>query len=201
VRIRGILTNRQCTQCDTFNNPLRLSCMVCRAPMGSISRHRARIAALARRVAGLVEAVGRWALLSLALVALVWRGTALDLYDLMPALAAYGAAQVVALLLEDVAEWAAPGPSWKEAAEGLREVEEKLARSESRVAAVDELNRHGGVAPVIGILHALAARAMYEKEAAEEAGDTQDALAQERLEQALKTAAREMNADMEAAWY
>ncbi|MFF8387836.1 hypothetical protein ACF053_29925 [Streptomyces kanasensis] len=201
MRIRPILKNRQCTQCETFNNPLRLACMICRAPMGGVSRHQARTSAAVRRVADLVEAVGRWALLGLALFAIVRRGSALDLYDLIPALAAYGAAQFVALLLEDVAEFAAPGPTWCEAAEDLREVEKKLATSESRVSAVDELNRFGGVAPVIGILHALAARAMYEKEAAEEAGDVQDALAQERLEQALKTAAREMNADMEAAWY
>ncbi|KUF17400.1 hypothetical protein [Streptomyces silvensis] len=201
MRIRRILKNRQCKQCDTFNNPLRLTCMVCRTPMGGVSRHQARTAAAVRRVAGLVEAVGRWALLILALVAFVWRGTALDLYDLMPALAAYGGAQFAALLLEDLAEWVAPGPTWQEAAEDLRAVEKKLATSESRVTAVDELNRHGGVAPVTGILHALSARAMFEKEACEEAGDVQEADAQDRLEQALEAAAREMEADMERAWY
>ncbi|WP_331720890.1 hypothetical protein OG306_40620 (plasmid) [Streptomyces sp. NBC_01241] len=201
MRIRRILKNRQCKQCDTFNNPFRLTCMVCLTPMGGVSRHQARTAATVRRVASLVEAVGRWALLILALIAFVWRGTALDLYDLMPALAAYGAAQFVALLLEDLAEWVAPGPTWKEAAEDLREVEKKLANSPSRVLAVGELTRHGGVAPVTGILRALAAHAMYEKEACAEADDVQEADAQERLEQALKAAAREMDADMERAWY
>ncbi|MEV4046067.1 hypothetical protein [Streptomyces sp. NPDC049744] len=201
MRIRRILKNRQCKHCNTFNNPLRLTCMTCEMPMVGASSHQARLAAIVRRAAGLVEAVGRWALLILALVAFVRRGAALDLYDLMPALAAYGAAQFVALLLEDVAEFAAPGPTWKEAAEDLREVEKKLANSTSRVLAVGELNRHGGVAPVTGILRALAAYAMFEKEACQEADDVQEADAQERLEQALKAAAREMDADMERAWY
>ncbi|MGA5643282.1 hypothetical protein ACPCTN_31650 [Streptomyces cinereoruber] len=201
MRIRPVLKNRQCKQCDTFNSPLRLTCMICEMPMIGVSRHQARTAAAVRRVAGLVEAVGRWALLALALVAVIWRGAAVDLYDLMPALAAYGAAQLVALLLEDVAEFADPGPTWQEAAEDLRAVEKKLADSKSRVRAVGELNRHGGVAPVIGILRALAAHAMFEKEACREDEDVQEADAQERLEQALKAAAREMEADMERAWY
>ncbi|WP_329021071.1 hypothetical protein [Streptomyces sp. NBC_01601] len=201
MRIRRILKNRQCKQCSTFNTPLRLTCMVCRTPMYGVLRHQARTAAVLRRVAGLVERLGDWALLVLAIVAVVWRGTALDLFDLMPALAAYGAARFVALLLEDAAEWIAPGPTWREAAEDLRAVEKKLADSPSRVLAVGELNRHGGVAPVTGILRALAAHAMYEKEACAEADDVQEADAQERMEQALKAAAREMDADMERAWY
>ncbi|MFE9406879.1 hypothetical protein ACFYNY_34790 [Streptomyces sp. NPDC006530] len=201
MRIRRILKNRQCKQCDTFNNPFRLTCMACQTPMSGVSRHQARTAAIARRVASLVEAVGHWALPILALVAFTWRGPAVDLYDLMPALAAYGAAQFIALLLEEAAERVAPGPTWKEAAEDLRAVEKKLADSPSRVLAVGELNRHGGVAPVTGILRALAAHAMFEKEACQEDDDVQEANAQERLEQALKTAAREMDADMERAWY
>ncbi|MFF2926668.1 hypothetical protein ACFVTP_30375 [Streptomyces celluloflavus] len=201
MRIRRILKNRQCKQCSTFNSPFRVTCMVCRTPMHGVLRHQAQAAAVVRRVAGLVEGLGNWALVVLAIVAFVWRGTALDLFDLMPALAAYGVARFVALLLEDVAEWVAPGPTWKEAAEDLREVEKKLANSPSRVLAVGELNRHGGVAPVTGILRALAAYAMYEKEACAEADDVQEADAQERLEQALKAAAREMDADMERAWY
>ncbi|MGW1819808.1 hypothetical protein ACWCQM_40410 [Streptomyces sp. NPDC002125] len=201
MRIRRILKNRQCKHCNTFNNPFRLTCMTCEMPMGGVSRHQARTAAIVRRAAGLVAAVGRGVLLILALVAFVRRGIAVDLYDLMPALAAYGAAQFFAFLLEDVAERVAPGPTWKEAAEDLHEVEEKLANSPSRVFAVDELNRHGGVAPVTGILRAFAAYAMSMKEACADAGDDQEADAQERLEQALKAAARELDADMERAWY
>ncbi|MDW8803661.1 hypothetical protein P1P68_02275 [Streptomyces scabiei] len=201
MRIRRVLASRQCKQCDTFSSPFRLTCKSCRTPVYGVRRHRPRSAAAARRAAGLVEGLGNWALVVLAIVAVVRRGTALDLFDLMPALAAYGAARLVALLLEDAAGWIAPGPAWREAAEDLHAIEEKLASSESTVIAVDELNRYGGVAPVIGILHALAARAMYEKEAAENEGNVQDALAQERLEEALKTAARELNTDMEAAWY
>ncbi|RPK32645.1 hypothetical protein EES39_38250 [Streptomyces sp. ADI92-24] len=201
MRIRRILKNRQCKQCDTFNNPLRLTCMVCMMPMGGVSRPQARTAAVVRRAAGVVEATGRWALLILALVAAVRRGGEADLYDLMPALAAYGVGQFFTLLLEGVAEWIAPGPTWEEAAEDLRETEKKLANSGSLVLAVGELNRHGGVAPVTGILRALGARAMYEKEACAEAGDVQEADAQERLEQALKAAADEMDADMARAWY
>ncbi|MER6256810.1 hypothetical protein ABT224_36255 [Streptomyces sp. NPDC001584] len=195
-----ILKNRQCEQCNTVNSPVRRACMVCRTPMGEAFRHQARTAAIVRRVAGRVETAGGWALLVLAIAAFVRRGATLDLYDVMPALACYGAARFVALLLEEAAEWIAPGPTWREAAEGLREVEKKLKASPSLVTAVGELNRHGGVAPVASILRAIAARAMYEKEAADEGGDTQDALAQERMEQALKTAAHEMDEDMARAW-
>ena len=39
-----------------------------------------------------------------------------------------------------------------------------------------------------------------EKEAAEAAGDIQEALAQERMAEALTAAAREMDADVERAW-
>lgn len=200
MRIRSILKNRQCTQCETFNSPFRLTCMVCVTPMGGVSRHQARTAAVVRRVAGVVESAGRWALLILAVVAVVRRGSAVDLYDLMPALAAYGVGQFFTLLLEDVAEWIAPGPTWQEAAEDLRETEKKLANSGSLMLAVDELNHHAGVAPVSGILRALGARAMYEKEACEEAGDVQEADAQDRLGRALKAAADEMDADMARAW-
>ncbi|MFE4264591.1 hypothetical protein [Streptomyces sp. NPDC056883] len=200
MRIRRILKNRQCKQCDTFNGPIRRTCMVCLTPMGGVSRHQARTAAVVRRVAGVVEAAGRWALLALALAAVVLRGPGLDLYDLMPAMAAYGVGQFLTRLLEDLAEWIAPGPTWEEAAEDLRETEKKLKTSGSLVLAVGDLNRHGGVAPVAGIMRALAARAMYEKEVCEENDDVQEAAEQERLEQALKAAADEMDADMARAW-
>lgn len=193
MSIRRILKNRQRKQqCDTLNNPIRL------IPM---ARHRSRTGAIVRRAADVVEAAGHWALLILALAAVIRRGAGLDLYDMMPALAAYGAAQFFALLLEGTAELVDPGPTWKEAAEDLRAVEQKLANSPSRVLAVGELNRHGGAAPITGILHAFAARAMYQKEACAEAYEIQEADTRERLEQALKAAAREMGTEMERAWY
>nr|WP_233109085.1 hypothetical protein [Streptomyces sp. 14R-10] len=201
MRIRPILKTRQCKQCDTYNNRFRLTCMVCRTPLGGGSDRRARTAETVRRTAGWVDAVGHWALLILAPIALIRQGMALDLYDLMPVLALYGAAKFTAYLLDDVADWVAPGPTWREAADDLREVEELLANSPSRVLAVGELNRHGGVAPMVGILRAVAARAMYEKEACAESEDVQEADAQERLERALKGAAREIEADMARAWY
>lgn len=200
MRIRRILKNRQCKHCNTFNSPFRRTCTICEMPTSGFFGHQDRAAAAMRRVAGLVEAAGRWALLVLALAAVMLRGTAVDLYDLMPAFAAYGAAQLIALQLLDVAERVAPGPTWREAADDLRAVEVKLTDSPSRVLAVGELNRHGGIAPLIGILRAVAAHAMFQKEVAEEAGDVQDAEALERLGQATKVAADEMNADMEAAW-
>ncbi|WP_371801506.1 hypothetical protein OHA38_43795 (plasmid) [Streptomyces sp. NBC_01732] len=201
MRIPRVLKNRQCKQCDTFNNPLSLACMACRTPMYGAPRHQARTAAIVRRVAGLAEGLGDWALLVLAIVTLALRGTALDLLDLTPALAVYGAARLVALLLESAAERIAPGPTWREAAEDLSEIERKLADSPSRVIAVDELHRHGGVAPVTGILRALAAHTRYGKEAAQEFGYLQETDELEQLEQALKTAADEMDADMARAWY
>ncbi|GHH54566.1 hypothetical protein [Streptomyces candidus] len=201
MRIRPILKNRQCQQCGTYNNPLRLTCMVCVMPMRGVSGPQARAATVVRRVADVVGAAGRWALPLLAVAAFVRRGTELDLYDLVPALAAYGAGQFLTLLLEGVAEWIAPGPTWQEVAEDLRETEKKLAGSGSLVRAVGELSRHGGIAPVIGILRALGAYAMYEKEAAQEAGDVQDADGQERLEQALTAAADEMDADTACTWH
>ncbi|MGW9436794.1 hypothetical protein [Streptomyces sp. NPDC055607] len=201
MRIRRILKNRQCKQCDTFNSPLSLTCVICRTPMHGDPRGQAHAAAVLRRAAVLVEALGNCACIVLAIVAFAWRGTALGLFDLMPALAAYGGARFVALLLDDVAEWIAPGPTWQEAAEALRAVERKLADSKSRVLAVGELNRYGGVVPLIGILRALVAHAMFEKEVCQEAEDVQEAEAQERLEQALKAAAREMDANVERAWY
>ncbi|MFH8642016.1 hypothetical protein [Streptomyces goshikiensis] len=200
MRIRRILKNRPCKRCDTFNGPFRQTCMVCLTPMGGVSPRQARAALAVRRVAGVVESAGRWALLALALVAVVLRGPGLDLYDLMPALAAYGVGQFLTRLLEDLAEWIAPGPTWEEAAEDLRETEKKLKSSGSLVLAVGDLNHHGGVAPVAGIMRALAARAMYEKEVCEETGDIHEADAQERLERALKAAADEMDADMARAW-
>lgn len=201
MRIRRILKNRQCKRCDTFNGPLRRTCMACQTPMGGASRQQARAAAVIRRTAAGAESLAGWALLALGLVAVVLRGPGrLDLYDLMPALAAYGVGQFLARLLEALAERIAPGPTWEEAAEDLREAEKKLRNSGSLVLAVGDLNRHGGVAPVAGIMRALAACAMYEKEACEEDGDVQEAGAQERLEQALKAAADEMDADMARAW-
>ncbi|MEU6618945.1 hypothetical protein [Streptomyces parvus] len=201
MRIRRILKPRQCKQCNTYNNRIRLTCMVCRSPLGGGAVRLARTADSVGRTAGLVDAVGHWALLILTPIAFIRHGMALDLYDLMPILAVYGAAKFVASLLDDVAEWVEPDPTWREAADDLREVEELLANSPSRVRAVGELNRHGGVAPMVGILRAVAAHAMYEKEACAEADDVQEADAQERLEQALKVAAREIEADMERAWY
>ncbi|MFD3890003.1 hypothetical protein [Streptomyces microflavus] len=201
MRIRRILKTRQCKQCDTHNNRFRPTCMVCQSPLGGSSDRRARTADTARRTAGWVDVVGHWALLILTPIALIRHGMALDLYDLMPVLALYGAAKFIASLLDDVAEWVAPGPTWREAADDLREVEELLADSPSRVLAVGELNRHGGVAPMVGILRALAAHAMYEKEACAESEDVQEADAQERLEKALKGAARAIEEDMERTWY
>jgi hypothetical protein len=200
VRIRRILKNRQCKQCATYNNPFRLTCMICLMPMPGVSRHQARAATAARWAAGLADTIGRWALLLILVAAFVRQGAELNLGDVMPGLAAYGAAQFVVLLLEGVAEWVVPGPTWKEAAEALRETEKKLATSENRVAAVDQLNRHGGVYPVTGILRALALRARAEQDAAENTGDVQDVLAQERTADALTAAAREMDADVERAW-
>ncbi|MYS36336.1 MULTISPECIES: hypothetical protein [unclassified Streptomyces] len=165
------------------------------------SREQARAAAIVCRTADAAEALGRWAVLTLSFIALARYGTELELRDLMPALAAYGAARFTAVLLEEVADWIAPGPTWREAAESLREVEEMLANSPSRVTAVNELHRHGGVTPVTGILRALAAHATSEKEASQEVEDFEGAEAQDRLERALKAAAREMRADMERARY
>ncbi|MBD2829947.1 hypothetical protein ID875_21535 [Streptomyces globisporus] len=133
--------------------------------------------------------------------AFVSRGASADLIDLMPALAAYGAAQFAALLLDEAAERIAPGPAWPEAAEDLRAIEKKLADSPSRVRAVGELTRHGGVVPVIGILRALAVFAMHEKEACRDMGDVQEADAKGQLEHLLRAAACEMGADAERAWY
>ncbi|MFD8385259.1 hypothetical protein ACFV2X_43205 [Streptomyces sp. NPDC059679] len=200
MRIRRILKNRQCTHCDTYNNALRLTCMVCLLPMPGVTRLQAHAAGIVRRAAGLADTIGCAAFILFTAVALVRRGAEASLVDLVPALAAYGLAQSTVHLLEDAAEWIAPGPTWQEAAEALRETEAKLARSEDRAAAVDELNRYGGVYPVIGILCALALRSRAEQEAAEAAGDTQEALAQERMADALTAAAREMEADAERAW-
>ncbi|WP_309050047.1 hypothetical protein [Streptomyces sp.] len=198
--MRRFSKTRRCTHCDTYNHALRLTCMVCLLPMPGVTRLQARAAGIVRRAAGLADTIGRAAFIGLTAVALVRRGAEVGLADLVPALAAYGLAQITVHLLDDAAEWIAPGPTWQEAAEALHETEKKLATSEDRAAAVDELNRYGGVFPVIGILRALALRSRAEKEAAEAAGDTQEALAQERMADALTAAAREMDADVERAW-
>ncbi|MFE2529451.1 hypothetical protein ACFXEL_35090 [Streptomyces sp. NPDC059382] len=200
MRIRRILKNRQCKRCDTFNGPLRRTCMACLTPLGGAPRHQTRAAAAVRRAAGVADSTGRWATLALALVTIVRQGPGVDLHDLMPTMAVYGVGQLLAYLLEDLAERIAPGPTWEEAAEGLRQTEKKLRNSGSLVLAVGDLNRHGGVAPIAGIMRALAARAMYEKETCEEGGDVQEADAQERLERALRAAADEMDADMARSW-
>lgn len=201
MRIRRILKNRQCRQCDTFNNSLRRTCMVCRTPMPGVTQCRARTAAVVRWTADQTRSLGYVAFIVLAVMAFVVQHGTLDLFGLMPALAAYGLLHVVEALLDEVAERIAPpGPTWKEAAQALREVAQKLEASENRATAIDELNRHGGVYPITSILRALALHARVEQSAADDAWDVQDALGQERMADALITAAREMDAAVERAW-
>ncbi|MEU9480795.1 hypothetical protein [Streptomyces sp. NPDC048191] len=199
--MRRMIPTRRCTSCDTYNRVHRLTCFVCQKPMPGITRIRTTAAVILRNLAELADTLGWIGLLSLTGAAVVLKGLGLTLIDLLPALAAYGFSQMAVFLLKSAAQAAAEtGSTWEDAANALGEVARKLEDSDNRLAAVQALSKHEGIAALPTILRAVALLSRAESDTADEAGDVQDALAKERLEDALRTAASELDADADRAW-
>jgi hypothetical protein len=199
--VRRLIPTRRCASCDTYNRVHRLTCFVCQKPMPGITRIRTRAAVILRKLAELTDTIGSIAGVFLAGAAVALHGTGFTLLDLAPALAVFGLAQLAVFGLESAAQAAAEtGPTWEEAANVLGDVARKLEGSENRLAAVQALSRYDGVDALPTILRAVALLSRAESDTADEAGDVQDALAKERLEDILCTAACELDADAGRAW-
>ncbi|MFI8944792.1 hypothetical protein [Streptomyces syringium] len=103
----SIMRNRQCAQCDTYNHPWRPTCMACGLPMPHAIKARTHAAQVLDLTAEGADWIGWLAFTFFSISAAsdaLFQGTGVDLDDVIPGLAAYGAARVAVLILGAVAD-------------------------------------------------------------------------------------------------